>query len=138
MSLVRAEAGDGAHGNAVRIKPLPRVASLRGPGGVAEAVAKRDSVNTAATATTDNTAAAAASPLPRNRGKEVFDRDRVQLAERERARREKEEKAKRAREQAAERGRVASREWAEKMRARREGKGGGVGEKTAAGAGAGA
>ncbi len=50
------------------------------------------------------------------RGKEVFNRNRVELDERERARKEKEEAARRARAEAAERGRIASREWAEKQR----------------------
>lgn len=50
------------------------------------------------------------------RGKEVFNRNRVELDERERARKEKEEAARKARAEAAERGRIASREWAEKQR----------------------
>lgn len=52
----------------------------------------------------------------RQKGKEVFGRDRVQKAELDRVRREKEEAAKKARAEAAERGRAASREWAEKQR----------------------
>lgn len=54
------------------------------------------------------------------RGKEVFNRDRVEKDTRERERKEKEEAAKRARAEAAERGRVASREWAERARVKRE------------------
>lgn len=50
------------------------------------------------------------------RGKEVFNRNRVELDERARARKEKEEAARKARAEAAERGRIASREWAEKQR----------------------
>lgn len=50
------------------------------------------------------------------RGKEVFNRNRVELDERERARKEKEEAARKARAEASERGRIASREWAEKQR----------------------
>ena len=50
------------------------------------------------------------------RGKEVFNRNRIELDERERARKEKEEAARKARAEAAERGRIASREWAEKQR----------------------
>ncbi|EUC43055.1 hypothetical protein COCMIDRAFT_28428 [Bipolaris oryzae ATCC 44560] len=50
------------------------------------------------------------------KGKEVFNRDRVEKEARERERREKEEAAKRARAEAAERGRIASREWAERQR----------------------
>ncbi|KAL1797508.1 hypothetical protein ACET3X_004114 [Alternaria dauci] len=50
------------------------------------------------------------------KGREVFNRDRMETEARERERREKEEAAKRARAEAAERGRIASREWAERQR----------------------
>jgi hypothetical protein len=50
------------------------------------------------------------------KGREVFNRDRIEKEARERERREKEESAKRARAEAAERGRIASREWAERQR----------------------
>jgi hypothetical protein len=53
------------------------------------------------------------------RGKEVFNRNRVELDDRERARKEKEEVARKARAEAAERGRIASREWAEKQRVKK-------------------
>lgn len=52
----------------------------------------------------------------KQRGKEVFNRTRVEQDERERAKREKEEAARKARAEAAERGRIASREWAEKQK----------------------
>ena len=55
------------------------------------------------------------------KGKEVFGRARAQIQEREKARKEKEEAAKKARAEAAERGRIASREWAEKQKARQMG-----------------
>lgn len=50
------------------------------------------------------------------KGKQVFNRDRVEKEALEQERRDKEEAAKRARAEAAERGRVASREWAERQR----------------------
>ncbi|KAF1835000.1 hypothetical protein BDW02DRAFT_638967 [Decorospora gaudefroyi] len=50
------------------------------------------------------------------KGREVFNRDRMEKEARERERKEKEEAAKKARAEAAERGRIASREWAEKQR----------------------
>lgn len=50
------------------------------------------------------------------KGKEIFNKDKVEQEARERERREKEEAAKKARAEAAERGRVASREWAERQR----------------------
>jgi hypothetical protein len=50
------------------------------------------------------------------KGKEVFNRDRIEKDAKDRERREKEDAAKQARAQAAERGRIASREWAEKQR----------------------
>ena len=50
------------------------------------------------------------------KGKQVFNRDRMEKEAMERERREKEEAAKRARAEAAERGRIASREWAERQR----------------------
>lgn len=52
------------------------------------------------------------------KGKEVFNRGKMEVEERERAKREKEEKAREARKEAAERGRAASREWAERMKGR--------------------
>ena len=54
------------------------------------------------------------------KGKEVFGRAMAEKQARETMRKEKEDAAKRARAEAAERGRVASREWAEKMRLRKE------------------
>lgn len=53
------------------------------------------------------------------RGKEVFNRTRVEQDERDRLKKEKEEAARKARAEAAERGRLASREWAEKQKARK-------------------
>lgn len=53
------------------------------------------------------------------KGKEVFNRGRVEQQERNQMRRNQETAAKKARAEAAERGRIASREWAEKQRARR-------------------
>lgn len=50
------------------------------------------------------------------RGKEVFNRTRVEQEERDRLKKEKEEAARKARAEAAERGRLASREWAEKQK----------------------
>lgn len=55
------------------------------------------------------------------RGKEVFNRSRVEQDERERAKKEKEEAARKARADAAERGRIASREWAEKQKSKKMG-----------------
>ena len=51
-------------------------------------------------------------------GKEVFERERKGLDAQTKERKEKEEAARKARAEAAERGRLASREWAEKMKAR--------------------
>ena len=56
-----------------------------------------------------------------SRGKEVFGRTKAELEAREKEKKEKEEAAKRARAEAAERGRLASRAWAEKMKARKAG-----------------
>lgn len=55
----------------------------------------------------------------KSKGKEVFGRNRVEKEARDKDRREKEEAAKKARVEAAERGRIASREWAEKMKAKK-------------------
>ncbi|OAG07223.1 uncharacterized protein CC84DRAFT_1163442 [Paraphaeosphaeria sporulosa] len=57
----------------------------------------------------------------KNKGREVFNRDRLEKEARENERREKEEAAKRARLEAAERGRIASREWAKKQLEKRQG-----------------
>jgi hypothetical protein len=52
----------------------------------------------------------------KSKGKQVFNRDKMEKEAMERERREKEEAAKKARAEAAERGRIASREWAERQR----------------------
>jgi hypothetical protein len=61
---------------------------------------------------------AAESAQLRLKGKAVFQREIKEQANRENARRDKEAAAQRARVEAAERGRIASREWAEKQKAR--------------------
>ncbi|KAM0806067.1 hypothetical protein BDR22DRAFT_816299 [Usnea florida] len=53
------------------------------------------------------------------KGKEVFGRRKVEIMEREKAKKEKEAATRQARADAAERGRIASREWAEKQRAKK-------------------
>ena len=53
------------------------------------------------------------------KGKEVFSRTRVEIMEREKAKKEKEDAARKARAEAAERGRIASRQWAERQKARK-------------------
>ena len=53
------------------------------------------------------------------RGREVFERNKTLIEESERLRKDKEEAAKKARVEAAERGRLASRQWAEKQKARK-------------------
>lgn len=58
--------------------------------------------------------------VPKNKGREVFNRDRLEKEAQENERREKEEAAKRARVEAAERGRIASREWAKKQLEKRQ------------------
>ncbi|KAL9636938.1 MAG: hypothetical protein Q9164_002515 [Protoblastenia rupestris] len=57
--------------------------------------------------------------LQKLKGKEVFSRTKVALSERENEKKAKEEAARKARAEAAERGRIASREWAEKQKARK-------------------
>ncbi|KAL8975352.1 MAG: hypothetical protein Q9197_000430 [Variospora fuerteventurae] len=57
--------------------------------------------------------------LLKAKGKEVFNRGQIEHDEREKMRKEKEEAAKKARADAAERGRIASRQWAEKQKARK-------------------
>lgn len=90
---------------------------------------KRSPSTTASTSTTrkpsistSNTLSSRISVLPAEgktvsaKGKEVFNRGKVEVEDRERAKKEKEEMARVARREAAERGRVASREWAERMK----------------------
>ncbi|KAH8687242.1 hypothetical protein BGZ60DRAFT_393182 [Tricladium varicosporioides] len=57
--------------------------------------------------------------IQRQRAKEIYNRDARLTEDMEREKQEREAAAKRAREEAAERGRQASREWAEKQRAKR-------------------
>ena len=54
------------------------------------------------------------------KGREVFNRDKLEKEARDNERREKEEAAKKARAEAAERGRIASREWARKQMEKKE------------------
>ncbi|KAL8908677.1 MAG: hypothetical protein Q9207_000645 [Kuettlingeria erythrocarpa] len=53
------------------------------------------------------------------KGKEVFNRGQIEHDEREKMRKDKEEAARKARAEAAERGRIASRQWAEKQKAKK-------------------
>ncbi|KAL8735268.1 MAG: hypothetical protein Q9181_002880 [Wetmoreana brouardii] len=53
------------------------------------------------------------------KGKEVFNRGKIEQEDRDKMRKEKEEAAKKARAEAAERGRNASREWADKQKAKK-------------------
>ncbi|KAL8775534.1 MAG: hypothetical protein Q9209_000030 [Squamulea sp. 1 TL-2023] len=71
--------------------------------------------------------AAADATQSKAKGKEVFNRGRIEQDELEKIKKGKEEAAKKARAEAAERGRIASREWAEKQRRKMEGKKGGAG-----------
>ncbi|CAG8981159.1 hypothetical protein HYALB_00005874 [Hymenoscyphus albidus] len=57
--------------------------------------------------------------VQRQRAREIYNRDAKLIEEQEKEKQEREAAAKRAREEAAERGRQASREWAEKQRARK-------------------
>jgi hypothetical protein len=57
--------------------------------------------------------------MQRQRAKEIYNRDQRLAEDIEREKREREAAAKRSREEAAERGRQASREWAEKQRAKK-------------------
>ncbi|MCJ1243488.1 hypothetical protein MMC30_000685 [Trapelia coarctata] len=59
--------------------------------------------------------------VQKSKGKEVFGRTRVEKDARDTERKVKEEAARKARAEAAERGRAASREWAEKMKAKKAG-----------------
>ncbi|PVI07868.1 hypothetical protein DM02DRAFT_234885 [Periconia macrospinosa] len=63
-----------------------------------------------------STVTPADAALLKLKGRQVFNRDKVEKETRERERREKEEAAKKARAEAAERGRIASREWAERQK----------------------
>lgn len=100
-------------------------------------VSKRSSVapsanteNKARASSLNTTTVANAARAPSNgtvKGKEVFNRTALAKSTAEREKKEKEEAAKRARVAAAERGRALSREWAEKQKMRKMGKG--VGDK---------
>ena len=65
------------------------------------------------------------------RGRAVFERNKATIEELERLRKEKEEAARKARVEAAERGRLASRQWAEKQKARKIGAEKGIGQNVA-------
>ncbi|KAF2471632.1 uncharacterized protein BDR25DRAFT_313564 [Lindgomyces ingoldianus] len=69
---------------------------------------------------TKSTVTAADAVAQRLKAREIFNRDKLEKERRENERREKEEAAKRARAEAAERGRIASREWAEKQRMKKQ------------------
>ncbi|KAL8780405.1 MAG: hypothetical protein Q9213_006490 [Squamulea squamosa] len=78
--------------------------------------------------------AAADTTQSKAKGKEVFNRGRIEQDELEKIKKAKEEAAKKARAEAAERGRIASREWAEKQRRKTEGKKGAAGDGAMGGA----
>ncbi|CAI6338305.1 unnamed protein product [Periconia digitata] len=73
------------------------------------------------TASTSSSFSAAAAPatggaVSSQKGRQVFNRDKLEKEARVRERKEKEDAAKKARAEAAERGRIASREWAERQK----------------------
>lgn len=83
--------------------------------------ARRVSASTKPTtaASTQRAVTAVHAQLQKQRGKEIYQRDQKGAEELEKERREREAAAKKARLEAAERGRQASREWAEKQRAKK-------------------
>lgn len=92
------------------------------PASVSTASSRASSFSTTATGKRSSVVVTKATVTPadaaalRQKGREVFNRDKMEKERLERERREKEEAAKKARAEAAERGRIASREWAEKQK----------------------
>ena len=133
MSLLHLGAESTTNDHAPKIKPLARASSTSNEKRLSTlSVAKRSTVPARAPADTSAprapSLAGSGSSTSRQpstaaqqklRGKEVCQRDRHELEEKEKARRQKEEAARKARAEAAERGRKASREWAEKMKAKK-------------------
>ena len=91
--------------------PSANASMKRGPSLTANAISRQPSVS----------APPSVGDLAQQKlkGKEVFGRPKVALSERENEKKGKEEAAKKARAEAAERGRTASREWAEKQKAKK-------------------
>jgi hypothetical protein len=72
---------------------------------------------------TQRTLSVAEAQQQKQRGKEVYNRGHKSQDEVEKEKREREAAAKKSRRQAAERGRQASREWAERQRAKKAAEG---------------
>lgn len=110
-----------------RLSSLSVAKRVSGVSAYASARHIRDSSLTNAAARRSTITSAPSRPPPaapdlaqqKLRGKEVFNRVRVEQDERDRIKKEKEEAARKARAEAAERGRVASREWAERQKAKK-------------------
>ena len=120
-----------AKGHAPIIKPLRRQSSVeaikrlstlkvikKNTPAVANAYATRKSIVNKVSSP-DDVAPPPSATRQTSRGKEVFQRSRLEKEEKDRVQKEKEAAARKARVDAAERGRIASREWAEKQKAKR-------------------
>jgi hypothetical protein len=124
LSLKVAKRGSivGAHRPSILATNMANTSAARSPGPPGNRHSRKVSATGGVSVSglaTQRTVSAFEVQTQRQRAKEIYSRDMKAIEELEKERREREAAAKKSREEAAERGRQASREWAEKQRAKK-------------------
>lgn len=111
----------GAHRPSISQLNLANTSAPRAPGSKPQAMTRKPSTTSGPSMSGlgQRTVSDKEVQVQRQRAREIYNRDARLLEDMEKEKQEREAAAKRAREVAAERGRQASREWAEKQRARK-------------------
>ncbi|TAQ84755.1 hypothetical protein B7494_g6912 [Chlorociboria aeruginascens] len=122
LSVAKRGSNVGAHRPSILQINKANISAPRSPG-TARPTARQSSFKLGGTSISglamQRTVSVTEAQVQRQRAKEIYNRDMKLAEEIEREKREREAAAKRSREEAAERGRQASREWAEKQRAKK-------------------
>jgi hypothetical protein len=120
LSVAKRGSNVGAHRPSIAQVTLANMSAPRSPG---PAIERKPSTKSAGPSMSglvmQRSVSSSDVQAQRQRAKEIYNRDNKLAEDIEREKREREAAAKRSREEAAERGRQASREWAEKMRAKK-------------------
>ena len=109
----------GAHRPSIHHLNLANISAPRSPGPNSGVLTRKPSTTSTVPSIGSRTVSDKDVQIQRQRAKEIYNRDAKRAEDIERERKEREAAAKRSREEAAERGRQASREWAEKQRAKK-------------------
>jgi hypothetical protein len=121
LSVAKRGSNVGAHRPSIQQLNLANISAHRAPG-PKDTLTRKPSTTSGPSMSglhTQRTVSNKEVLIQRQRAKEIYNRDAKMAEDMEKDKQEREAAAKRAREEAAERGRQASREWAEKQRAKK-------------------